>query len=109
MVFAAVKPNSEALEVHPVDDPGPSQITVKAGGTLTGEIDLQDVIKRLAALKKSDVLLFWAYKNTRRAIPSALDWRFGDHPETKVAGEMPSVLEKSPLDSFTSSRTVAVS
>lgn len=63
MVFAAAKPNSEALElVFPVDDPGPTQISVKPGETLTGEIDLHDVIRDLNALKKSDVLLFWAYK-----------------------------------------------
>ncbi|HZR65025.1 MAG TPA: hypothetical protein VFA85_07750 [Terriglobales bacterium] len=63
MVFAAAKPNSEVLDlVYPVDDPGPTQITMKAGDTLTGEIDLQYVIKDLSILKKSDALLFWAYK-----------------------------------------------
>jgi hypothetical protein len=63
MVFTAAKPNSEALELEwPIDDPGPSRITVKAGDTLTGEIDLHRVIRDLNALKKSDVLLFWGYK-----------------------------------------------
>ena len=63
MVFTAAKPNSEALElVWPIDDPGPSRITVKAGDTLTGEIDLHRVIRDLNALKKSDILLFWGYK-----------------------------------------------
>ncbi len=62
MVFAAAKPNAEALElIYPVDDPLNKQITVKAGQTLTGEIDLRDVID-VSAVKKSDVLLFWAYK-----------------------------------------------
>jgi hypothetical protein len=30
---------------------------------LTGDIDLRYVIRDLNALKKSDVLLFWAYKS----------------------------------------------
>ena len=63
MVFAAAKPNAEALElIYPEDDPDPTQITVKAGETLTGKIDLQDIVRDLNAAKKSDVLLFWAYK-----------------------------------------------
>jgi hypothetical protein len=57
------KPNSQALElIYPVDDPGPTQITIKPGETLTGEVDLQYVIKDLNTVKKSDVLLFWGYK-----------------------------------------------
>jgi hypothetical protein len=63
MVLVATKPNAEALELaYPIDDPRNTQITVKAGETLTGEIDLRDVIRDMKAVKKSDVLLFWAYK-----------------------------------------------
>lgn len=64
MVFAAARSNSEVLElVYPVDDPGPAQITMKPGDTLTGEIDLRYVIKDLTALKRSDAVLFWAYRS----------------------------------------------
>src|ERR1700689_4819366 len=62
MVFAAVRPNGDAVELPlPVLDPGLSEMSVKAGETLTGDIDLRYVIDP-NALKKSDVLLFWAYK-----------------------------------------------
>jgi hypothetical protein len=62
MVFAAVRPNGDAVELPlPVSDPGLSEMSVKAGETLTGDIDLRYVIDP-NALKKSDVLLFWAYK-----------------------------------------------
>ena len=68
MVFAATNPDGEALDLwFPIDDPGPTQISVKPGEMLTGEVDLRNVIKDLGALKKSDVLLFWAYKS-----PSAI-------------------------------------
>lgn len=62
IVFAAAKPNGEAVDlILPVDDPGLVEMTVKPGETLTGDIDLRYVIAP-NALKKSDVLLFWAYK-----------------------------------------------
>jgi hypothetical protein len=64
MVFAAARPNGEAVDLMlPVDDPGPNEISVKQGEVLTGDIDLQRVIRDMNALKKSDVLLFWAYKS----------------------------------------------
>lgn len=63
MVFAAVRPNGESVDlIFPVDDPGLSKVSVKPGETLTGDIDLRYVIRDTDALKKSDVLLFWAYK-----------------------------------------------
>jgi len=37
-------------------------VSIKAGETLVAEIDLRYVIRDLNVLKKSDVLLFWAYK-----------------------------------------------
>jgi hypothetical protein len=64
MVFAAVRPNGEPVDlILPVDDLGPTEISVKPGQVLTGDIDLQDVIADLNAMKKSEVLLFWAYKS----------------------------------------------
>ena len=63
MVFAATRPSEEPVELLlPVSDPGLSEISVKPGEMLTGDVDLQNVIKDLSVLKKSDVLLFWAYK-----------------------------------------------
>ena len=62
MVFAASRPNEEPVELLlPVSDPGLAEMSVKPGETLTGDIDLRNVIDQ-KALKKSDVLLFWAYK-----------------------------------------------
>lgn len=63
MVFAAARPSEEAVELLlPVADPGLSEISVTPGETLTGEVDLRYVIRDLSILKKSDLLLFWAYK-----------------------------------------------
>ena len=64
MVFAAVTPNGEPVELSlPVSDPGPNEVSVKPREVLTGEVDLRYVIRDLNAIKKSDVLLFWAYKS----------------------------------------------
>jgi hypothetical protein len=64
MVFAAVRPNGEPVDLSlPIDDPGPSKVSVKPGETMTGDIDLRYVIRDVNATKKSDVLLFWAYKS----------------------------------------------
>jgi hypothetical protein len=63
MVFAAATPNEEPVELLlPVSDPGWKEISVKPGETLTGDVDLRYVIGDSSVLKKSDVLLFWAYK-----------------------------------------------
>lgn len=63
MIYSAVRPNGEPIElIFPTDDPGPATISVKPGETLVGDIDLQYVIRDLSVAKKSDVLLFWAYK-----------------------------------------------
>jgi hypothetical protein len=76
MVFAAARPNGEAVEMLlPVSDPGLSEMSVKPGEALTGDVDLRNVIRDLSVLKKSDVLLFWAYK-----APAALhlpSWKGG--------------------------------
>jgi hypothetical protein len=64
MVFAAVRPNGEPVDlIFPVDDPGPMKISVKPSEVLTGDVDLQYIIRDLNAVKKSDILLFWAYKS----------------------------------------------
>src|SRR5215469_11814625 len=63
MVFAAARPNGEDIELLlPVADPGLKEISVKSGETLRGDVDLRYVIGDSNVLKKSDVLLFWAYK-----------------------------------------------
>jgi hypothetical protein len=64
MVFAAVSPNGAQVDLElPVDDPGPTKVSVKPREVLTGDIDLRYVIRDLDATKKKDVLLFWAYKS----------------------------------------------
>ena len=64
MVFTAVRPNEEPVDLElPVDDPGPTKVSLKPREVLTGDIDLRYVIRDLNAMKKSDVLLFWAYKS----------------------------------------------
>lgn len=37
-------------------------MSIKPSETLVGDIDLRYVIRDLSVLKKSEVLLFWAYK-----------------------------------------------
>jgi hypothetical protein len=44
-----------------IGDPGSTEVSIKPR-ELVGEVDLRHVIRDLNALKKSDVLLFWAYK-----------------------------------------------
>jgi hypothetical protein len=64
MVFSAVRPNGEPIDlIFPIDDPGPTEVSVKPRDVLTGDVDLRYVIRDLNVLKKSDVLLFWAYKS----------------------------------------------
>jgi hypothetical protein len=64
MVFAAARPNGEPIELlFPIDDPAVGMVSVGPLETLTGDIDLRQVIRDLNAMKKSDILLFWAYKS----------------------------------------------
>jgi hypothetical protein len=64
MVFAAVRPKGEPIDLElPEDDPGPTKVSLRPREVLTGDVDLRYVIGDLNALKKSDVLLFWAYKS----------------------------------------------
>ena len=64
MVFAGVTPRGEPLTQDlPIDDPGPTQVTVEPKSSLSGDIDLQRVFTDLdKELKKSEVIVFWAYK-----------------------------------------------
>ena len=63
MIFAPVRPNGEPIDlIFPTDDPGPNTVSIRPRETVVGDIDLRYVIRDLTALKKSDVLLFWAYK-----------------------------------------------
>jgi hypothetical protein len=55
MVFAAA-PNGEPVELLlPVSDPGLSEVSMQPGETLTGDVDLRNVIKDLGVFKKSDM------------------------------------------------------
>lgn len=66
MVYAAVRPNGEPIDLLlPVDDPSSASVSIKPGETLVGDIDLRYVIRDLSVTKKSDVLLFWAYKSPK--------------------------------------------
>ena len=59
----------------PVSDPGLSEMSVKPGEALTGDVDLRNVIRDLSVLKKSDVLLFWAYQAP--AVLNLPSWKGG--------------------------------
>jgi hypothetical protein len=63
MILVAVTPKGDYLENElPVDDPTTLRTSVEPEGTLTGEIDLRRRFRDLdSAIKKSDILLFWAY------------------------------------------------
>ena len=64
MVFTAVNPKGESVDLmFPIDDPVVGEVSVKPLEELTGDIDLRYVIRDLNVLKKSEVLLFWAYKS----------------------------------------------
>jgi hypothetical protein len=63
MILVAVRPNGEQLEQNAVaGDPSPEEISLNPRETVSGDIDLIEVFKGLAAAnKKSDIHLFWAY------------------------------------------------
>lgn len=64
MVLEAVTPIRESLkQYYPIDDPGPTRMTLEPKGTLSGHINLQDTFLDLdKALRRSDVIVFCAYK-----------------------------------------------
>jgi hypothetical protein len=62
MAFATTRPSGEAVELLlPVEDPGLSEISGKPE-TLTGDVDLRNVIRDLSVLHKSNVVLLWPIK-----------------------------------------------
>lgn len=65
MVFVAVRPNGEPIDMNlPVDDPASDGIPIPAGASLTGEINLEWIIKDLdQVIRQSDIHLFWAYES----------------------------------------------
>ena len=64
MVLAAVTPSGQYLDKELIiDDPSPEKVSLDPKGSLTGDINLQKAFRGLdGALRKSDVLLFWAYE-----------------------------------------------
>jgi len=65
IILIAVASDGRHLErTVGIDDPSPEQVIIEPGKSLSGDIDLY---KRFAglqtALKKSDILLFWAYRS----------------------------------------------
>lgn len=64
IVLIAVRPNGEYLEQNPIaDDPSPEKVSLGPNESITGEIDLSRVFKKIdTATMESDILLFWAYE-----------------------------------------------
>lgn len=66
LLLIAVRANvtHDALEERLViDDPGPEQLEIKPGETLTGEILLDERFPDLpSAVRKNDVIIFWSYQ-----------------------------------------------
>lgn len=56
-------PGTVLERTSPIDDPGPSTITINNGEMLTGEIDLEKRFPRLRqATGERDAILFWSYQ-----------------------------------------------
>jgi len=64
MMLIAVTPGERFVRRgYPVDDPSPEKISMEPNEQQTGEVNLQMRFIGLdAALKKSDIHLFWAYE-----------------------------------------------
>lgn len=67
MVFVAVREHGQPLEMElPVEDPVTTKIVVHPGETLTGDINLNAVIRDVGEVnKQSNVHLFWAYESPK--------------------------------------------
>ena len=65
IILMAVTPAGDSLPQNVVaGDPGLQKVTLKPGQSVSGDIDLKMVFKDLdGARRKSDVLLFWAYRS----------------------------------------------
>jgi hypothetical protein len=64
MILVAVTPDRNYLTRNfPVDDPTPERISIEPNESLSGDVSLEKAFTGLdAALKKSEVHLFWAYQ-----------------------------------------------
>lgn len=64
MVLVAATADGRSLPRELViDDPSPRKVSLEPNRELTGDIDLQNVFRGLnQALKRSDIILFWAYE-----------------------------------------------
>jgi len=64
MILVAVTRNKEYVDRNLfIDDPTPERISMQPNESLSGDVSLEKAFTGLdAALKKSDVHLFWAYK-----------------------------------------------
>jgi len=64
MILVAVAPDGSQIHRNiPIDDPPPERISVGPNESLSGDVSLEKAFTSLdAALKKSDIHLFWAYK-----------------------------------------------
>lgn len=75
----------------PIDDPGPTTITIQPGQVLTGSISLPERFPGfLDALRERDVIVFWSYQIT--PVGSAAPPRAGGYllfPRQGVAGSSP--------------------
>jgi len=65
MVLVPVQPDGQCLpKYYPPDDPPLGHVSLEPHGSLSGDIDLRQVLPGLEeALKKSDIHLFWAYES----------------------------------------------
>lgn len=64
MILVAVKSDKNYLARNfPVDDPAPERVSIEPYESLSGDVSLEKAFKNLdAALKNSDVHVFWAYQ-----------------------------------------------
>jgi hypothetical protein len=64
MILVAVTGNKAYIDRNLfIDDPTPEQVSLKPNESLSGDVSLEKAFTGLdAALKKSDVHLFWAYE-----------------------------------------------
>jgi hypothetical protein len=64
MILVAVTPGKEYIVRNfPVDDPSYEKVSLDPNESLSGEVSLEKAFTGLgAALKKSDIHLFWAYE-----------------------------------------------
>ena len=64
MKLVAMTPREDYLgRFYPIDDPSPEEVSFEPNEQQSGDVNIQMKIVGLdAAVKKSDILLFWAYE-----------------------------------------------